>query len=333
MSLIRENLKAVLKENEQLAQENEVLGRYAKRHEDEIEELVFAEESKKRNRKKGRAPQTLTVDQKLDLTSSELEHQQRSMEECKKNSEKLIDTLKAVIEATDVRIAELKKDAYEFKRDIVVGAEHARTGKTVAEKVVHYMEDKLRQKDQFIDKLRLKNSTLRSHAAKAEHQLRHKEEMGDALHYIDFHQLQIENKQYLAKIEEKNQELLSLKMTTGNTVQVLNELKKKLSDLLTESEWLNKEIRQRTELLSKIDAELGRVESDIAKETVKVTKLKELQEGTEDMPTVMDYVKQKAEMNELRSAVKQWERKLEILEVWAQRILKSKPSRSAVEEQ
>ena len=35
----------------------------------------------------------------------------------------------AVLEETDIRIAELKKDAYEFKRDIVVGAENMRTGK------------------------------------------------------------------------------------------------------------------------------------------------------------------------------------------------------------
>ncbi len=78
------------------------------------------------------------------------------------------------------------------------------------------------------------------------------------LHYIDFHQLQIENKQVrrpvvaaaaaaaaaawvqdphraharacgaaqdVAKIDERNQELLKLKMTTGRTVQVLNNLK------------------------------------------------------------------------------------------------------------
>lgn len=52
----------------------------------------------------------------------------------------------AVLEETDVRIAELKKEAYEFKRDIVVGAENFRTGKTMAEKVIRYMEEKLRQK-------------------------------------------------------------------------------------------------------------------------------------------------------------------------------------------
>ena len=52
----------------------------------------------------------------------------------------------AVLEETDQRIAELRKEAYEFKRDIVVGAENFRTGKTMAEKVIRYMEEKLRHK-------------------------------------------------------------------------------------------------------------------------------------------------------------------------------------------
>ena len=62
-----------------------------------------------------------------------------------------------------MRVADLKKDAYEFKRDIVVGAENFRTGKTMAEKVIRYMEEKLRQKDSLIEKLKkLKNSTIKS---------------------------------------------------------------------------------------------------------------------------------------------------------------------------
>ncbi|CAN0557854.1 unnamed protein product, partial [Laminaria digitata] len=56
------------------------------------------------------------------------------LEDTRKSSEKLIDTLKAVLEETDIRIADLKKEAYEFKRDIVVGAENMRTGSTMAEK-------------------------------------------------------------------------------------------------------------------------------------------------------------------------------------------------------
>lgn len=82
--------------------------------------------------------------------------------------------VQAVLEETDVRIAELKKEAYEFKRDIVVGAENFRTGRTMAEKVIRYMEEKLRQKDSMIEKLRLKNATLKTHIKKVEVQLKHK---------------------------------------------------------------------------------------------------------------------------------------------------------------
>jgi len=41
-----------------------------------------------------------------------------------------------MLEQTELRIASLKKEAYEFKRDIVVGGENPRTGKTIAEKVL-----------------------------------------------------------------------------------------------------------------------------------------------------------------------------------------------------
>ncbi|GLE00142.1 hypothetical protein PINS_up008869 [Pythium insidiosum] len=231
----------------------------------------------------------LTMEQKNDICSTELEAAQKELEETKRTSERLIDTLRAVLEETDIRIAELKKDAYEFKRDIVVGAENFRTGKTIAEKMIRYMEEKLRQKDAIIEKLRLKNATLKSQAQKIDAQLRHKEEMGDALHYIDFHQLQIENKQYVAKIEERNEELLKLKQTTGNTVQVLNRLKKKLQELMEESTWLQNEIQSRTELNEKILEEIAQIEEQNQKDSRKVHKI-QTQQGAEpnkDMPQVI----------------------------------------------
>lgn len=52
-----------------------------------------------------------------------------------------------------------------------------------------------------------------------------KEEMGEVLHEVDFNQLKIENQQYLEKIDEKNQDLLRLKLMAGNTLQVLNSYK------------------------------------------------------------------------------------------------------------
>jgi hypothetical protein len=40
------------------------------------------------------------------------------------------------MEEVDMRIAETKKDTYEFKRDIIIGAENPRTGKIAGEKMI-----------------------------------------------------------------------------------------------------------------------------------------------------------------------------------------------------
>jgi hypothetical protein len=61
--------------------------------------------------------------------------------------------------------------------------------------------------------------------------LKQKEEMGEVLHAIDFDQLQIENKQYLLKIDEQNTEMLKLKLASGNTMQTLN--RQKVATILT----------------------------------------------------------------------------------------------------
>jgi len=46
--------------------------------------------------------------------------------------------------------------------------------------------------------------------------------MGEVLHEVDFSQLKIENKQYLAKIDEKNAEMIKLKKMVGIVTQNLN---------------------------------------------------------------------------------------------------------------
>ncbi len=57
---------------------------------------------------------------------------------------------------------------------------------------------------------------------KADQQIKHKEEMGDDLKFIDFHQLQIENKKHVKDIDERNKKLVGLKQTKGKTDQTLN---------------------------------------------------------------------------------------------------------------
>jgi chromosome segregation ATPase len=282
--------------------------------------MATTELDDKKKRRRNKVPTTLTIEQKLDIVSTELEEVTKDRAESKVASEKLIDTLRAVLEETDIRIAELKKEAYEFKRDIVVGAENMRTGKTMAEKVVRYMEDKLRQREAMIEKLRLKNATLKTAKQKVEAQLRQKEEMGDVLHYIDFHQLQIENKQYVQRIDERNEELLKLKLTTVSTVQALNTLKNKLQSLLTESSWLTKEIKSRTDQLKKLEEDAASVQAELQSEARLKKKLahEDSDQGS-GMPQILDYVKQKKDMYEMEATLRNWERKVEIAEMAAKK--------------
>lgn len=86
---------------------------------------------------------------------------------------------------------------------------------------LRFWKDRLKSKDAQLEKLCLKNTSLRQQITKMNQQLTHKEEMGEVLHVVDFDQLKIENQQYMTKLEEKNKALLSLKLTTSNTVQVM----------------------------------------------------------------------------------------------------------------
>lgn len=57
----------------------------------------------------------------------------------KKAGDKDMDDIRTLMEEVDMRIAETKKDTYEFKRDIIIGAENPRSGKIVAEKMIKWV--------------------------------------------------------------------------------------------------------------------------------------------------------------------------------------------------
>ncbi|KAI8817227.1 uncharacterized protein EV422DRAFT_541984 [Fimicolochytrium jonesii] len=256
-------------------------------------------------------PTPLTPDQKTEIATRELEELKDEIEKQKEEWARVLDNFKAEMEEMDVRLGEVAREYYEFRRDIVGGAVNQRTGKVVSERVVRWFEERIRGKDALIKKTRLKNSTLKLQKNKLHQQLKQKEEMGEVLHAIDFDQLQIENKQYLAKIEERNAELLKLKMTAGNTMQVLNHHKTKLHALTTDSHHLRSEIAQRQDLLSKLISEAEIVEAERAAAEKVNRRIKGEMEDYR-VPDVMDYVSLNAQQEELHQKLTMWQRKVEI---------------------
>lgn len=258
--------------------------------------------------------QALTVEQKCEIAQRELDELKGEVEKLKQHSDVFMHNHKATMEEADVRLIEIKKAVAEFERDVVKPALKKKSSVMTSEKVMRYIEEKMRAKDMLTDKLRLKIVSLKVQKKKLQMQLRQKDEIGEVLHEVDFQQLKIENSQFLERIDERNQDLLHLKLTAGNTLQILTSYKKKLQCATDESNMLDREISQRHDMLRKIEVETQQVEEERAKAETQNKKLcRQLSDFR--VPPVFDYVQDKMENTDLEKSIKAWERKVEIAEM------------------
>ena len=67
-----------------------------------------------------------------------------------------------------MKIAEIKRDEYEFKRDFVIGSENTETGNVIAERLINYIEEKIKLKDTVINKFSMREQLLKTHIDKAD---------------------------------------------------------------------------------------------------------------------------------------------------------------------
>ena len=165
-------------------------------------------------------------------------------------------------------IAEIRKEAFDFGR-FLSAAENGRTGKYDAEKLLKYIDDKCKAKENLIDKLQLKNVSLKTQIMKAETQIKHKEEMGDDLKFIDFHQLQIENKKHVIDITNRNDKLTSLKMNAAKTSITLNTLRKKLNEAQQKQEQITSNMNILVMKQKKTKKAIEKTQVDIRRGTFK----------------------------------------------------------------
>lgn len=171
----------------------------------------------------------LPMENKIDIVHKEIEDMRIQIDVENKYYEREIEKMRAEFLEADLEIEEIDKENGEFRRDILLGARNERDDSIIAEKIIKYFEDGLKQKDTMLDKLRLKNDSLKVAIRKARSQLEQREDMGEVLSKIDFDQMKIENEQLGVRIEERNNELLRLKLTTGKTMSQLTSLQVCLS--------------------------------------------------------------------------------------------------------
>nr|XP_004663501.1 coiled-coil domain-containing protein 113 isoform X1 [Jaculus jaculus] len=281
--------------------------------------LSAAEFSQLRGRRKSKSRAGLdraglSVEQKLELVQKELEDTKDEIRHMRANAERDLQYHEAIIQEAEIRWIEVQRAVHEFEKDILKTISKKKGSILATQKVMKYIDDMNRRRDNMKEKLCLKNVSLKAQKKKMLLQLRQKEEVGEALHDVDFQQLKIENAQFLETIDARNQELIQLKLTSGNTMQILNTYKSKLHQTMDVYVNLDKEILLKNELLGKIERETIQVDEDRAKAQALNNKLrKQLAEFR--APPVMMYVHEKTLNGELEKTIKMWERKVEIAEM------------------
>ena len=324
---LSQRLESLEKDNEQLRRENQLFDSYLKRRryeEDSNQDALESDPDYLRRRDDLlRSDKKLSADQKFDIADKELQVLKTSIEEGRKKSETLLEKLKAILEGTDLNIAEIRKEAFDFGR-FLSQSENGRTGKYDADKLYKYMEDKSKQKDNHIGKLMLKNVSLKGQIMKADQQIKHKEEMGDDLKFIDFHSLQIENKKHVKDIDDRNKKLQGLKGTKGKTDQTLSALKNKLNNAIAQQKTLIKQLDENEKSLQETKKETADIQQDVEDLGEEHSKLQGFKSQAKNLPNVGAYVEEKQKEAKLLADVKNMKRKNEIAEIAAKEAMRQR---------
>ena len=159
---------------------------------------------------------------------------QQKMEELQATYHKWAKAYEENIVEKQERCKEIQDFFREFKREVAKGAELARNGKKIKQKVIDEWEENEQRRDELLQEVRIQNITLKNKLKKLEEKSKEKEKLAEGLHLIDYEQLKIENQTLNEKIEERNEELHKLKKKIETTVQILTHTKEKLKFILKE---------------------------------------------------------------------------------------------------
>jgi hypothetical protein len=107
--------------------------------------------NKFRKRSKSRSTQgdfrmRLTADQKCDIASKEIDELKDETNREAENSEKNLDSYKAILEEADLRINEIKIEMHDFERDVLKGGYNPVNKKLIAEKLIKFFDDQLKER-------------------------------------------------------------------------------------------------------------------------------------------------------------------------------------------
>ena len=251
----------------------------------------------------------LDINQKYDVVHSELQNAHTKWETFEKRKDERTDELLAQNQEVINHIKDIKMEVYELNRKIDSQSEH-KNGKISDDVFKKFSEHKSKKLENLKKKYKEQVENLNKQIVIKTKKIE-KKDSNNELQFIDFHQLQIENKKYVKEVDEKNKLLLKLKMTIGKITQDKNNFKKKLNDELAELANYKKEIKKNTEDMEKIKQMTARQDS-ISEERDKETNMLHNKLSKGGTLEINHHVREKTIEKELIHILTNLQKKLEI---------------------
>lgn len=247
--------------------------------------------------------QPLTLEQKLYVAQREVRDTQQDQEKLRLKTERIKDNYKASMKEAELRLADIRKAKSDFERRLLKPMKDNRPEIKEPEKVLQYIEDKLKVTQ--LERFDLKNQALKLQEKKLLQQLQQKKEMGKA-EYEEFFQVYDEPK------PDKNLE--EVQISSLKVHRLLSVHKEKLQSVTLVSTQLSSDITNVRQMLAKIEEELQQAEEDCLKAEDLNQKLRR-QLSDYQAPDITEYMHVKDKHKKLKQSIHTWERKVGIAEM------------------
>lgn len=179
---------------------------------------------------------------------------------------------------------------------------------------LRHMQEWLKSAQLITEKLRLRTISFKIQLSRLKAQLIQKEELGGSVDIADLEMLEIQNIHLLKEIKQKNTNLIELKHMGSKAHMFLTAHRKILQrqyHALQNIKLVMEETQRNVDILSN-EAEIA--ENEVEREKRRMDEIKKLIDAYQ-VPSVMEYIKKKAELRDLQKETKTWQRKEQLLEV------------------
>ncbi|CAH0599928.1 unnamed protein product [Chrysodeixis includens] len=264
----------------------------------------------------------INILEKSELVSTEMELLMSNLEKSRRKATQQHALLKAQLEEVGTRVTDIENSTKSFKQEVIVEGWDKIAQRIPAEIWIKFLRDSMKLSDSQVGKLRLRTSTLNTQYSKLKGQIKVKAELSESLRPVDFEKLMIENSEALKSIDQKLSQLTELKQMTGEANLNLTVHKK----AMMEQNWYLNEVLRTTQDRKNQTVGLNRerglikVQADLLAQ--KLNEVRKVRQRYK-VPDVMDYVKVKSDVTDLKHGIKLLENRVHIQQIALSTVNKS----------